>query len=212
MLRKISSWVAVALLAGCGSLSNLRSDRAPAPTPSNEAIQATQLASYISALQQLVQGSPAEQAEVIAGARAGYEQAHQGPAVLRYALMLAAPGHPARDTTLAQRLLREALARPELLSITERALAIIELQRMDAEIRLTNENARLVTETQRERERERQPSPASNTALTRRLQAETEENARLRKALDEARAKLDAIATIERNISDRPPANQGRNP
>mgnify|MGYP000673879589 CR=1 FL=1 len=32
----------------------------------------------------------------------------------------------------------------------------------------------------------------------------------LRKALDEARAKLDAIANIERSISDRPPATEGR--
>jgi hypothetical protein len=49
-------------------------------------------------------------------------------------------------------------------------------------------------------------------ALTKRLKDEADENARLRKALDDARAKLDAITNIERSISDRPPANEGRPP
>ena len=168
------------------------------------------LSAYLTMLQQLVQGSPAEQAEVLAGARTGYEASRQGPALLRYALVLAAPAHPGRDAEAAQRLLREALARPELLSVNERALAVVEQQRIDEELRLNVENRRLVTESQRDRERVR--ANASSAALTRRLQTEQEETARLRKALDEARAKLDAIATIERNITDRPPATEGRTP
>ena len=40
-------------------------------------------------------------------------------------------------------------------------------------------------------------------AVNRRLQAESDENARLRKALDEAHAKLDAVTHIERSINDR---------
>jgi hypothetical protein len=197
-------------LAGCGSLPKLNDRPPPAAAPSGEAIQAAQLASLVIAMQTVVQGSPTEQAEVLAVARSGYEQARQGPAVLRYALLLAAPGHPARDPLLAQRLLREALARPELLSIMERALATVEQQRVDAELRLSGENERLVAEAQRERDRQR--SAPSSAALAKRLQTEAEENARLRKALDEARAKLDAIANIERTISDRPPASEARKP
>ena len=49
-------------------------------------------------------------------------------------------------------------------------------------------------------------------ALNKRLQLETEENARLRKELDEARAKLDAIANIERSLNERKPAPEGRTP
>jgi hypothetical protein len=122
--------------------------------------------------------------------------------------MLAAPNHPAHDATQAQRLLREALSRPELLSVTERALAIVELQRVESELRAAAEVDRLTTELQRERDRQRNSVSSANVA--KRLQTEMDENARLRKALDEARAKLDAIANIERSISDRPPATEGR--
>ncbi|HMA12566.1 MAG TPA: hypothetical protein VKO83_11805 [Steroidobacteraceae bacterium] len=205
-------------LAGCGSLGGLKGEKpAATPTPSTESIQAAQLASYITGLQHLVLGSPAEQAEIVAAAHAAYDQAHQGPAALRYGLVMAAPGHPARDPVQAQRVLREALARPELLNIVERALAVVELQRVDAELRLSAENERLVGEAQRERERQR--AAPSLAAITRRLQTEQEENARLRKALDEARAKLDAIVNIElersapsRGTSDRPQSSEGRNP
>ena len=40
-------------------------------------------------------------------------------------------------------------------------------------------------------------------ALNRRLTAESDENVKLRKALDEARAKLEAVTHIERSINDR---------
>ncbi len=43
-----------------------------------------------------------------------------------------------------------------------------------------------------------------------RLQTEMDENARLRKELDEARAKLDAIANIERSLNERKPGTTGR--
>jgi hypothetical protein len=43
-----------------------------------------------------------------------------------------------------------------------------------------------------------------------RLQLETDENVRLRKELEEARAKLDAIANIERSLNERKPNNEGR--
>jgi hypothetical protein len=204
-------------LGGCGTVGALKGEKpVVAAGPSTESIQAAQLASYITGLQQLVQGSPAEQAEVMAAAHAGYEQAHQGPAALRYGLVLAAPGHPARDLAQAQRVLRETLARPELLNIVERALAVVELQRVDAELRITAENERLVGEAQRERERQR--TAPSVAAVAKRLQSEQEENARLRKALDEARAKLDAIVNIElersapnRPTTERPSSSEGRN-
>jgi hypothetical protein len=203
--------LAALLLGGCSSVGGLRGEK-PAATaaPSSESVQAAQLTSYITSLQQLVQGSPAEQAEVLAMARNAYDQAHQGPAALRYALVLAAPAHPARDPAQAQKVLRETLARPELLTIPERALAAVELQRMDDELRLSAENERLVGELQRERERQR--NIPSSAAIQRRLQNEIDENARLRKQLEEKNAKLDAIINIERGISDRPPATEGRNP
>src|ERR1039458_7186898 len=51
------------------------------------------------------------------------------------------------------------------------------------------------------------------TATTqRRLQAELDENARLRKQLEDAQSKLDAIANIERNLTERKPATEGGQP
>jgi hypothetical protein len=211
MLRSVISLTTLALLAGCTGLGGLGKSRAAAVAPPNaEVLQAAQLAGYITEQQRLVQGGPAEQAETLAAARQAFEQQRQGAGTLRYGLALAAPGHPGRGPAQAQRLLREALARPELLTVTERALAVVELQRIDSELRLQAENLRLVGEAQHDRDRLR--SNVTAAALTRRLQTEMEETARLRKALEEARAKLDAIATIERSLSDRPPANEGRTP
>lgn len=208
MLRPLLCLLA-ATVSACSGLTE-RDRPQPVSAPSTEMVQASQFAGFLSGLQRLVQGSPAEQAEVLAAARAGYDQAHQGPAALRYALVLAAPGHPARDPVQAQKLLREVLARPELLTPAERGYAVVELQRMDSELRLAAENLRLVEESQRARTR---PDSGSSTAsLTRRLQSEQEENAKLRKQLDDAKAKLDAIADIERSNADRPAANEGRTP
>lgn len=196
------------LLAGCSTPPVLR-EAAPDPAVAIETIQAAQLNSHLAALHLVVTGTPTEQAEVMAAARQAWEQARQGPAALRYALLLAAPAHPARDPLQAQQLLREVLSWPELLSTIERALAMVELERINAELRVSSENERLVAEARQERERQR--SGPSTAALTRQLQNAQEENARLNKALEEARAKLDAIAEFERRQADRPPASEGRN-
>lgn len=199
------------LLAGCAALPERGGDRpAPVSAPSGEVIQAAQLASHINALRTVVQGSPTEQAEVLAGARAGYEQAQAGPAALRYGLLLAAPAHPGRNLELARQVLREALAQDQLLSPPERAIGAVELQRIESELRQANEIARLSTEAQQQRDRQ-QAAPPANAALTRRLQTAEEDNARLRKALDEALRRLEAIADIERGLE--PSANtEGRRP
>lgn len=198
------------LLAGCATMSGTRPAPAPATTTPVEVVQAELLAKYIRALQTVVKGTPTEQAEILDDARRGYEQERQGPATLRYALLLAAPEHPSRNPQLALRLLRESIARQDfLLSPVERALAIVEIARVEQELGLNAENERLVAEAQQERERQR--NATTTAALTRQLRAESDENARLRKELDEARAKLEAIANIERG-SSRPPANEGRKP
>ncbi len=198
------------LLAGCASLSTQQKAGAPDASSATSSESATLLASQIDLLQQLIQGNPAEQAEIMSRLRVAYEQGRQLPAAFRYALALAAPGHPSRNPLLAQRLLREVLATPERLAPVERGLALLELQRMDAEVRLTAENLRLADALQRERSRDRNPTVTA--VATKRLQAEIDENAKLRRALDEARAKLDAIANIERNSTDRKTPTEGRRP
>ncbi len=143
MLPRSAFLTGIALLAGCSALPQPRDEPAAAPAaPSAETLQARQVAGHLLALQTVVQGSATEQAEVMASARAAYEQPRQGPgpAALRYGLLLAAPAHPQRNAVQAQRLLREALARPELLSAPEQALAVVELARVDSELRLVAGN------------------------------------------------------------------------
>jgi hypothetical protein len=105
----------------------------------------------------------------------------------------------------AQRLLAELTATPATLLPAERALAFLEQQKVDAQLQLAAENRRLQSAATRT------AADRSNN-LTKRLQAEIDENARLRKELDAAQAKLDAISDIERSLSERKPSAESRTP
>jgi hypothetical protein len=204
-------WVAVSL-AGLGACANIEAIHSPPPPERSEStpedrdtVAAVLIGSTFQSMQRLAQAAPAEQAEILAAARESYVRSPQGEAQLRYALMLATPGHPARDPVLAQKLLRELAARPEALVPIERAVTLIELAEIDSELGLKAENERLQSEAQRT-DRER-------IALAqRRLQTELDENARLRKQLEDAQAKLDAIAKIERNLTQRKSGSEGTPP
>ena len=102
-------------------------------------------------------------------------------------------------------MLTQLLATPETMLPAERALAWVCLKDVEQRLILQAENQRLrADEIQQDRER--------NAATNRRLQAEIDENARLRKELAEAQAKLDEITRIERAIIERNPkqSNDGR--
>lgn len=193
------------VLGGCASLPQGGARNADT-TPPFEVIQAARLNSLLTDMRAIVSGTPTEQAEVLAAARQGYEEFRGSPAALRYGLVLAAPVHPGRNPAQAQQLLREALARREQLSQYEQALAEVELERLGAELLGASENQRLVEELRQERERQRNGSSTAN--LQRQLQAANDTIAQLRRQLDEARAKLEAIAELERQAG-RPPTSEG---
>jgi len=195
------------LLTGCSAIT---ATHAPPPAPRNEnlaedrdAAAALLVGSTFQSMQRLSQAPPAEQAEILAAARSSFERSPQAGVQLRYALLLAAPSHPGRDPALAQTLLRQLAATPETLVPIERAVTLVELAQIDRELGLRAENDRLQVDTQRS-DRDR------NTAVQRRLQAEIDENAKLRKQIEDAQAKLDAIANIERNLTDRKNPSEGR--
>jgi predicted ribosome quality control (RQC) complex YloA/Tae2 family protein len=174
--------------------SNLSEDR--------DAAAALLVGNIFQSMQRLTQAPPAEQAEVLSTARAAFERAPQGTVQLRYAMLLSAPAHPGRDLTLAQTLLRQLIAQPETLVPVERAVATVELATIDRELSLKADTDRVQVDAQRgDRER--------SSASQKRLQAEVDENARLRKQLEDAQAKLDAIANIERNLTPKTPG-EGR--
>jgi hypothetical protein len=196
--------VATLLVSACASDMFQHQHPAPPPPPVNKAaVTSTVLADDLQLLETLVQGTPSTQAEIVATAQRDYETAPTPSRQLRFALILATPGHPGTDLPRAQRLLRELMANPEMLMASERSLAFLELQQIDDHLTLEGENRRLQSDAVRA-DRERLAN------VNHRLQLETDENARLRKELEEARAKLDAIANIERSLNERKPSNTGR--
>ena len=207
-VRAATGILLCAALSACATDFGARGEhepRPPAPVVDRNAASVAVLTEDLQLLQKLVQAAPAEQAEITTAAQRDYETAPTPSRQLRFALVLANPGHPATDLPRAQRLLRELMANPEMLLSGERALAFLELQQIDDHLTLEAENRRLQGDAVRA-DRERL------STVNRRLQLETDENARLRKELEEARAKLDAIANIERSLNERKPSNEGRQP
>jgi len=185
-------------LAGCalfgGDLSNSKTAPAPAPVQPTDLGPISPLLEMMTALPQR---DPARQAELFQSAKDAAALSPTTSNRLKYALALATPGHSGSDPVAAQRQLSELLARPETLLPVERLLALVELQEVDQRLVLQAENKRLRDEASHDESRDRL------LAVNRRLAAESDENARLRKALDEARAKLEAVTHIERSINDR---------
>ena len=180
-------------LFGC-TMSN---QRPAAPTlPANPAADMGSIEPLLELMSELPKRDPARQAELFQSAKDAAALSPTTSNRLKYALALATPGHGGSDPVAAQRQLSELLARPETLLTVERLLALVELQEVDQMLVLQAENKQL-------REDESHDSRDKLLAVNRRLQAESDENAKLRKALDEARAKLDAITHIEGSIKSR---------
>lgn len=205
MRRSDRAWAALLALVlasgGCSSTPS-RQDITPPPQSDSGASEdrdttaAVLMGGTFQTMQRLAQAPPAEQAEILASARSTFERSPRGSAQLRYALLLATPGHAARDPVMAQTLLRQLASQPETLVPIERAVVLIELAQIDRELDLKVDNDRLLADTQRTgRER--------IAATQRRLQTEVDENAKLRKELEEVQAKLNAIASIERNLTEK---------
>ena len=191
-------------LVACAALNGPRAPP-PAPVVNSVSASSTALGDDLQLLQRLVQAPPAEQAEIVASAQRDYDSAPTPSRELKLALILGTPGHPAADLPKAQGLLRELMANPETLLPGERALTFLELSQIDDHLTLETENRRLQADAVRA-DKERTAN------ANHRLQTEVDENARLRKELEEARAKLDAIANIERSLNERKPGNDGRQP
>jgi hypothetical protein len=197
-------FAACALAMGCisacsmGGLLGRQKPDVPA-----EAVRAPQdlspIAPLLEMMSSLPQGDPARQAEMFQSAKDAADLTPTTSNKLKYALALATPGYSGSDPVAAQRQLSELLARPETLLPIERVLALVELKEVEQRLILQAENKRLRDEAQHDDSRDKL------LAVNRRLAAESDENVRLRKALDEARAKLEAITHIERSINDRKP-------
>ena len=195
--RLFAAALGLASVAACSDLSgSLKPHEQPPPAVTRPAADAEAVRSYVAALAELQSGSPAVQAETFQAAKVAVESAPTTLNKLRYALMLALPGHAGSDPVAARRQLSDLTARPELLLPSERALATVLLAEVDERLELNAQTRRL------EQEAEARDTDHS-AGLSRRLQAEADENARLRRALEDAQKKLDAVTQVERSITGR---------
>lgn len=190
--RFITLLVAVGLAAGCTNVddwSGLKRRKDTQPVVHTDDGQ--MVAAYLATLDRLGRGGAAEQAEIIESTRNAYVAEPSTQKRLRYAFVLAVPGHAASDPAGARTLLGEALATPETLLPSERALADLMVRDLDARLALARENETLRTGSVATQDDSRLAD------LDRRLAVETAENERLRRELERAQAKLEAIATLE---------------
>ena len=145
---------------------------------------------YLDELYRLADGDPATQAEIFADASAAAELMPGPSTNLRFALVLATPGHAGADPEHAQSLLRELLAQTPLLTPAEVSLATIHLKAVEERIVLSAEARQL------------RASETEEAAVSRRLDTVEAENRRLRDELEDAEEKLEAITSIERSIRE----------
>jgi hypothetical protein len=183
-------------LGACAGGSFSRQKQAALPEPDHAPQDLGPIAPLLDMMSTLPQGDPARQAELFQSAKDAAALSPTTSNKLKYALALATPGYSGSDPVAAQRQLAELLARPETLLPVERLLALVELKEVEERLILLAENTRMRDEAPHDSHEKLQ-------AVNRRLAAESDENARLRKALDEARAKLEAVTHIERSINDR---------
>jgi hypothetical protein len=187
---------AFVLLSGCAQtqswLDSVRGGERPADNE-EVVLGAPDAETYLDELRDLSSGDPALAAEIFADSKASAELTPNPSSTLRYAMVLATPGHPETDPQQAQRLLRELLAKPELMTQTEIAFATIYLRSAE-ELYVLN------TEAQRLRASSDRAQRTEEAAVNQRLATVESENRRLRQELEEAEEKLDAITSIERSI------------
>jgi hypothetical protein len=197
-LRFAACVFAIGWVSACGAGGPLARQK---PVAMSDQYRAPQdlgpIAPLLEMMSNLPQGDPARQAELFQSAKDAAELTPTTSNKLRFALALATPGHSGADPVAAQRQLSELLARPETLLPIERILALVELKEVEQRLILQAENERMRDDASHDDSRDKLQ------ALNRRLAAESDENVRLRKALDEARAKLEAVTHIERSINDR---------
>jgi len=194
-------------LAGCALTDKLSNEPLPAPIMAPAQISASGLRGYLDTMEGLASPDPARQADVFYEVEREYTRAPTTASTLRYAVARVTPGHPATSPQEGKRLLEALLATPERMTQEERAFATVLLNETNARLKLEAENRRLLA-TLDDRSR-------SQANSDKRVQAQVEENARLRRLLAEAQQKLDAIKEIERTIIERsptPPGSRDANP
>lgn len=185
----------IVLLVACAQTPDVVSPIRKPQAGSGEAIilGAPDAEHYLDELYALAAGDPATHAEIYADAESGATLTPGPQTNLRFALVLATPGHGEYNPEAAQPMLRELLAQTSLLTPAEISLATINLKAVE-------ETIVLAAEARRARASSSRAAATEEAATQQRLATVEAENRRLRRELAEAEGKLDAITSIERSI------------
>jgi len=209
-MARLTLTLLAAVLCGCSasggvlpSKSGSASNVAAKPTDGAQRRTADDsVGIYLQTLHDLIEGDSVTQIDAFRRAADAASTAPTTTNRLRLALALATPGHPSSNPMEAQKQLSQLLASGDALLPEERTLALLHLKEVEQRLILDAEAQRL--------QRAAQAATAQrNDESAQKLQAALEENRQLKAALDEARARLDAIINTERSIRER---NNGSTP
>lgn len=196
--------LAAALLAsGCSTdFFTQKPSQPAAPVIDHRAASAEALADDFAVLNKLIAAPPAEQMQMVGAAEEELQLAPTPSRKLRLALLLGTPDQAGADLPRAQQMLQELSSDPHSSLLPgERSLVALQLKQIGDYLTLQTENRTLQADAAR---------ADQLAALKRRLDGAAGENAKLKRQLDEAKAKLAAIANIEKSLNERKPGNEGR--
>ena len=119
----------VTLLGACTQTKSLVASMGRSSTPSDETVilGAPDAEHYLNEIYEFSVGDPKLQAEIYADAESGAKLTPGPQTNLRYALILATPGHQRFNPEIAQTMLRDVLLQESILTSSEVALATIHL-------------------------------------------------------------------------------------
>ncbi|HEX5461211.1 MAG TPA: hypothetical protein VFX20_14710 [Steroidobacteraceae bacterium] len=193
---------AALLVSGCATDFFAQKPPPPPPVIDHKAASAEALADDFAVLDKLLAAPPEQQMQMVGTAEQDFRTTPTPSKKLRLALILGTPDQAAADLPRAQQMLQELSADPQSSLLPgERTLVALQLKQIGDYLTLEAENRTLQADATR----------ADQLAgLKRRLDGAAGENAKLKKQLEEAKAKLAAIANIEKSLNERKPGNEGR--
>jgi hypothetical protein len=195
---------AAALLVG-GCTDNLFAQKPlapPKPVIDHRAASSEALADDFAVLDKLIEAGPQQQLQIVGSAEEDFRTTPTQSKKLRLALILGTPGQAGSDLPRAEEMLQELSDDPQSSLLPgERTLLSLQLKQIGDYLTLEAENRTL----QADAARANQLAP-----LKHRLDGAAGENAKLKKELQEAQAKLAAIANIEKSLNERKPGNEGK--
>jgi hypothetical protein len=193
-----------ALLASACSTDFFTQKPVPPPPPiiDHKAASSEVLADDFAILEKLLVSPPEQQMQIVGAAEQDFHATPTPSKKLRLALILGTPDQAGADLPRAQQML-QALSSDSRTSLLpgERSLVALQLQQIGDYLTLEAENRTLRADATR---------ADQLLALKRRLDGAAGENVKLKKQLEEAKAKLAAIANIEKSLNERKPGNEGR--